>query len=95
MLYLFSEGFILEKKEIGCHCPLTYCWSTAPTAESDASVVRLVKAFGFRCTSKVASARDSLIPIKAWVEVLSHEKCSVIEVRSELSGSIGSWHNQV
>ena len=61
--------------------------STAPTAESDASVVRLVRAFGFGCTSKVASARASLIPIKAWVEVLSHERYSVIEVRSELSGS--------
>ena len=38
-----SDGLsFLEKNEMGCHCPLTYCWRTAPTAESDASVIRLV-----------------------------------------------------
>ena len=43
--------------------------STAPIVESEASVARLVRAFGFGCTSKVASARAVFMLIKAWVEV--------------------------
>ena len=46
-MYLVSAGFILlEKKEIGCHAPLMCCCNTAPTAVSEASVVRHVGASG-------------------------------------------------
>ena len=82
MPYHVSEGFsFLEKNEMGCHCPLMYCWSTAPIAESEASVARL------RSASGVRAARAFLMPVKAWVEVSSQVRCSVVEVRSELSGS--------
>ena len=77
----------LEKNEMGCHCPLTYCCSTPPTAESEASVIRLVRAFGFGCTSKVAVARASLMSEKALAVASSHERCSLDEDRRELSGS--------
>ena len=51
---------------MGCpDCPLTYCWRTAPTAESDASVIRLVRALGVGCTNSVAAARASLMAEKA------------------------------
>lgn len=47
----------------------------------------IVRAFGFRCTSKIAPVKACLMPTKAWFKELSHVRCSVIEVRSELSGS--------
>ena len=45
VLYLVSAGCnFLEKYESGCHAPSMYCCSTAPTATSDASVIRQVGA---------------------------------------------------
>ena len=47
VLYRVSAGFIfLEKKEMGCQAPLMCCWRTAPTAVSEASVIRQVGASG-------------------------------------------------
>ena len=87
VLYRVSDGLsFLEKNEMGFHCPLTYCWRTAPTAESDASVIRLVRALGVGCTNSVAAARASLMAEKAWVAVSSHERRSVDDVKRELSG---------
>ena len=42
VLYLVSAGVSLWEKKMGCHVPLMCCWRTAPTAVSDASVIRQV-----------------------------------------------------
>lgn len=44
---------------------LMYCCKTAPTAQSEASAIMQVGACGLGCTSRVASARASLIVLKA------------------------------
>ncbi len=47
VLYRVSAGVIFrEKKEMGFHTPLIFCWRMAPTATSEASVVRQVGASG-------------------------------------------------
>ena len=42
-----------------------YCWSTAPTAVSEASVMRQVGAFGLGWLRSVALARASFVLLKA------------------------------
>ena len=46
---------------------LQYCCSTAPTAQSEASAIMQVGAWGLGCTRRVASARACLIVLKAVV----------------------------
>ena len=64
---------------------IVFCLSTAPIAESEGSVAKLMRVFGFGCMSKVASAKGVFVLIKAWqwVELSSHVGRSVAEVRSE------------
>ena len=64
-----------------------YCWRTLPTAEFDASVVRLVSALSLGCSNRNAYASASLMVERAQVVESSHERCSVNEANRELSGS--------
>jgi len=65
VLYRVSAGVIfLEKKEIGCQAPLLCCWRTAPTAVSDASVIRQVGASGVGYERSEALARASFVALK-------------------------------
>ena len=53
-----------------------YCWRTAPTATSEASVMILVGASGLGCDSSVAVASASLMVIN--VAAASSFHCSVV-----------------
>ena len=57
VLYLLSAGFkFLEKYAMGRQSPSMCCWRTAPTPESNPSVMMLVGAFGVGWNSRVADA---------------------------------------
>ena len=50
---------------MGCHAPLMCCCNTAPTAVSEASVIRHVGASSLGYERRVAFARVSLVALKA------------------------------
>ena len=65
MLYGVSVGVIfLEKNEIGCQVLLTCCWRTAPTAVSEASVMRQEGTSGVGYERSEALARASFVALK-------------------------------
>ena len=71
-----------------------YCWRTAPTAMSEASVMMLVEASGFGCERRVALARSSLIVAKAAVAFSLHSTVLVLPLEVE-SSLLSGWRVSV
>ena len=95
VLYLVSAGVILrEKNEMGCHVPCICCCSTAPTAISDASVIRQVGASGMGWERREALARASFVVLKeamaVSVQVRFWDLALPAEERREWSGCMRS-----
>ncbi len=90
MLYLVSAGFnAFEKYAMGCHWSYTCCWSTAPTAESEVTVMMHVGASGSGCISSVALAKASLTLEKAVTTVSFQARVLallLVLARSEFKG---------
>ena len=60
---------------MGHHWLLMNCWRTAPTAESEASVMMLVGASGLGCDRREALVSDCLMFANASVTSWVNENC--------------------
>ena len=75
---------------MGCHVPSTSCCSTAPTADSDASVMRQVSASSLGYESRVALARASFVALNDATAVSFQTMVWVLLTRSACRGCMSS-----
>ena len=91
VLYRDSAGLsFLEKYEMGHQSFPMYCWRTAPTAMSEASVMMLLGVSGFGCEKRLALARASLNVAKAAVAFSLHSTVLVLALEVD-STSLSGW----